>query len=100
MAQIVKRTKKDGSTTYLFRVSVGYSVDGKHITQSQTYTPPAGLTGRKLEKEVQRRADAFEQEVHNGLNLDADMKLDDFGSRRPRVRVSPLRYDENPRCNA
>lgn len=78
MAQIVKRTKKDGSTTYLFRVSVGYSVDGKHITQSQTYTPPAGLTGRKLEKEVQRRADAFEQEVHNGLNLDADMKLDDL----------------------
>ena len=52
MAQIVKRTKKDGSTAYLFRVSVGYSVDGKHITQSQTYTPPAGLTGRKLEKEV------------------------------------------------
>lgn len=65
MAQIVKRTKKDGSTTYLFRVSVGYSVDGKHITQSQTYTPPAVLTGRKLEKEVQRRAGAKRSFIHS-----------------------------------
>ena len=78
MAQITKRTKRDGSTTYLFRVSVGYDRNGKQVTRSQTYTPPAGLNGRKLEKEVRRRADEFEQEVHNGLNLDADMKLDDL----------------------
>lgn len=78
MAQITKRNKKDGSTTYLFRVSVGYDRSGKQVTRSQTYTPPAGLTGRKLEKEVRRRADEFEQEVHNGLNIDADMKLDDL----------------------
>lgn len=78
MAKIVKRTKKDGSPSYLIRVSNGYDRNGKQVMQSMTYTPPAGLTGRKLEKEVQRRADAFEQEVHSGLAVDADMKLDDL----------------------
>ena len=39
---------------------------------------PPTLTGRKLEKEVRRRADEFEREVHNGLALDANMKLDDL----------------------
>ena len=78
MAKIVKRTKKDGSSSFLIRVSNGYDRNGKQVMQSMTYTPPAGLTGRKLEKEVRRRADEFEQEVHNGLALDADMKLDDL----------------------
>ena len=78
MAQIVKRKNKNGSTSYLFRVSTGYDRNGKQVTTSRTFTPPPTLTGRKLEKEVRRRADEFEQEVHNGLALDADMKLDDL----------------------
>lgn len=78
MAQIVKRKNKNGSTSYLFRVSTGYDRNGKQVTTSRTFTPPRTLTGRKLEKEVRRRADEFEQEVHNGLALDADMKLDDL----------------------
>ena len=45
---------------------------------NRTYTPPPGLTGRKLERELQRQAVEFEQEVRNGLNLDTDMKLDDL----------------------
>lgn len=36
------------------------------------------MTGKKLEKELQRQADAFEQEVHNGISLDASMKVDDL----------------------
>lgn len=78
MAQIVKRKNKNGLPSYLFRVSDGYNLNGKQVTRCRTYTPPPGLTGRKLEKEVQRRADAFELEVHNGLALDADMKLDEL----------------------
>lgn len=78
MAQIVKRKNKNGSASYLFRVSTGYDRNGKQVTTSRTFTPPPTLTGRKLEKEVRRRADEFEQEVHNGLALDADMKLDDL----------------------
>ena len=49
MAQITKRSKRDGSTSYLIRVSAGYAVDGKHVTRCMTYTPPAELSGRKLE---------------------------------------------------
>lgn len=45
---------------------------------NRTFTPPPGLTGKKLEKELQRQADAFEQEVHSGISLDASMKLDDL----------------------
>ena len=78
MAQIVKRKNKNGSTSYLFRVSTGYDRNGKQVTTSRTFTPPPTLTGRKLEKEVRRRADEFEREVHNGLALDANMKLDDL----------------------
>ena len=37
-----------------------------------------GMTGKKLEKELQRQADAFEQEVHAGVLLDASMKVDDL----------------------
>lgn len=45
---------------------------------NRTFTPPLGLTGKKLEKELQRQADAFEQEVHSGISLEASMKLDDL----------------------
>ena len=70
MAKIVKRTKKDGSCSYLIRVSNG-----------SPFTPPAGLTGKRLEKELKRQADAFEQEVHNGITLEASMKMDDLLAR-------------------
>jgi len=61
MPQITKRTKKDGSTSYLIRVSSGYSTAGKHVTRCMTYIPPAELSGRKLEKDVQRKAAEFEE---------------------------------------
>ena len=78
MAQITKRTKKDGSTSYLIRVSAGYAVDGKHVTRCMTYTPPAELSDRKLEKDVQRKADEFEEAVKKGLLADSSVKFDDF----------------------
>lgn len=78
MAKITIRVKKNGSPSFLIRVSNGYDRNGKQVTQSMTYTPPAGLTGRKLEKEVQWQASEFEKAVHNGLAFDADMKLDDL----------------------
>ena len=78
MAKIIKRTKRDGSCSYCLRVSNGYDREGRQVLVNRTYTPPPGLTGRKLERELQRQAVEFEQEVRNGLNLDTDMKLDDL----------------------
>ena len=70
--------KKDGSCSYCIRVSNGYDRLGRQALVNRTYTPPPGLTGKKLEKELQRQADAFEQEVRSGISLDASMKLDDL----------------------
>ena len=78
MAKITKRTKKDGTCSYCIRVSNGYDRQGRQVLVNRTYTPPPGLTGKKLEKELQRQADAFEQEVHSGISLDASMKVDDL----------------------
>lgn len=78
MAQITKRSKRDGSTSYLIRVSAGYAVDGRHVTRCMTYTSPAELSGRKLKKDVQRKADEFEENVKRGLLADSSVKFDDF----------------------
>lgn len=78
MAKIIKRTKKDGTCSYCIRVSNGYDRQGRQVLVNRTFTPLPGLTGKKLEKELQRQADAFEQEVHSGISLEASMKLDDL----------------------
>ena len=78
MAKIIKRMKKDGSCSYCIRVSNGYDRQGRQVMVNRTFTPPPGMTGKKLEKELQRQADAFEQEVHSGISLDASMKLDEL----------------------
>lgn len=78
MAKIIKRAKKDGTCSYCIRVSNGYDRQGRQVLVNRTYTPPPGMTGKKLEKELQRQADAFEKEVHGGISLDASMKLDDL----------------------
>ena len=78
MAKITKRLKKDGTCSYCIRVSNGYDRRGRQVMVNRTFTPPPGMTGKKLEKELQRQADAFEQEVHAGVLLDASMKVDDL----------------------
>lgn len=46
MAQVIKKTKKDGTTSYLIRAYSGRTQAGKVITKCKTVTPPAGLTAR------------------------------------------------------
>ena len=55
MAKIIKRTKKDGSCSYCIRVSNGYDRLGRQVLVNRTYTPPPGLIGKKLEKELKRQ---------------------------------------------
>lgn len=78
MAQVIKKTKKDGTTSYLIRAYSGRTQAGKVITKCRTVIPPAGLTARKTERWVQEQADQFEKEVRNGLVLDSEMLLDDL----------------------
>lgn len=78
MAQVTKKVKRDGTTSYLIRVYSGRTQAGKVITKCKTVIPPAGLTARKTERWVREQADQFEQEVRNGLLLDSEMLLDDL----------------------
>ena len=78
MAQVTKKTKKDGTTSYLIRAYSGRTQTGKVITKCKTVAPPAGLTARKTERWVQEQADQFERAVRNGLLLDCEMLLDDL----------------------
>lgn len=47
MAEIQKRTKKDGEVTYTIRVCTG-ELNGKKVRVTKTVTPPPGLTEKKL----------------------------------------------------
>lgn len=80
MAQITKKTAKDGSVSYFVRAYKGRDKahGNKVLTECCTLVPPAGLTPKKAEKWVQEQANQFEQEVRNGLLLYADMTLDEL----------------------
>lgn len=79
MAKITPRQRKrDGKTVFMIEVSNGYNAKGKQVTIHHTFVSPTGLTGKKLEKEVQRQAQALEDKVHNGQMLDESMKMDEL----------------------
>lgn len=66
MANIEKRS----DNTYRIVVSAGYDAGGKKIRKYRTVTLPDGMTDRQQEKELNRQAVLFEQEVENGTYLD------------------------------
>ena len=81
MAQIIKRTAKSGKVSYLIRVSNGYGLDGKQKKLSMTWEPPAGMTEKRAEKEAQRQALAFEEQVNSGTANDGRIRLKEFSER-------------------
>jgi integrase len=78
MANVQRRTHKDGSCSYRIRVSNGFSADGRRLFKTTTYTPAAGTTLRGAEKEAARRADAFEQQVQQGIAVNTTMTVDEL----------------------
>lgn len=81
MAQIIKRTTKRGKLSFLIRVSGGYGLDGKQRRTSMTWEPPAGMTEKRAEKEAQRQAMQFEQQIKNGMIQDGRIRLNNFAAR-------------------
>ena len=75
MAQITKRTGKNGKISYLIRVSNGYGVDGKQHKQSMTWTPPEGMSHKKIEKQLQLEALRFEEAVTAGTSQDGNIRF-------------------------
>ena len=68
-------TKRNG--TYRIRISCGYDSEGKQRIATKTWIPPAGMSEKRIEKEVQRVAILFEEECRGGVITTA-IKLDEF----------------------
>lgn len=81
MAQITKRVGKNGKVSYLIRVSDGYGVDGKQRKQSMTWTPPEGMTPKKIEKQLQIEALRFEEAVSAGTMQDSSIRFQAFSEK-------------------
>lgn len=75
LASIRKR-----GNSYLFRVYAGYDTDGKQIEKTKTWKPPADWTERRAEKEAQRLAALFEEQVRTGGLSNGKMKFADFAA--------------------
>lgn len=76
MANVTKRSNKDGSTSYRVKVSAGVGADGRYIYRSATFTPPPKLTARQEAKAVQEFARDFEERVQNGLFVASNLTVD------------------------
>lgn len=66
MANITPRKNKDGSTSFLIRVYVDENSSGKQKFKSMTWKPPAGMAEKKAQKELQKAAALFEEQVKKG----------------------------------
>ena len=73
MATIQKR-----GDSYKITVSGGYDSTGKQIRKTMTYKPAHGLTPRQTEKELERQAVLFEEQVQSGHYLSGNVRFKDF----------------------
>lgn len=63
MAQITKKEKKDGSSSYFVRVLVGVDSSGKKIVKSKSFSPEKGLTPTQEQKALDAFVKRFEVEA-------------------------------------
>ncbi len=74
MASIIKR-----KNSFFISVSCGYDQNGRQIRRTMTYKPEPNMTEKQIQKEVQRQAVLFEEQVRNGqVSTDGRLKLADF----------------------
>lgn len=73
MATIEKR-----GATYRISVSAGYDSQGKQIKKRMTWKPSPEMTERQIQKELQRQAVLFEEQVQNGLYIDNSIRFSEF----------------------
>jgi len=82
MANITKRTGKNGRISYRIRVYVGESKDGEQKFKSHTWTPDPKMTPKQVEKELTRQATLFEEKIHQGLiSLDGKTRFADYADK-------------------
>lgn len=70
MATVLER---NGS--YRIKVSCGYDIHGKQVTQYKTWRPPENMTERQIKKELERQCVLFEEECKKG-QITASIKFE------------------------
>ena len=79
MANITKRTNKNGAVSYLIRVFIDEKSDGTQKMKSMTFKPPPGLTPKQIEKKLNETAVNFEQKIKQGLvAFDGSIKFSEY----------------------
>ena len=73
MATIQKR-----NNSYLISTSCGYDNQGKQIRKTKTWKPSPGMTTKQIEKELDRQAVLFEEQVRTGHYLSGNVRFADF----------------------
>lgn len=77
MAMITKIEGKKG-VSYKITVSCGYDIKGNQKRYYMTWTPREGMTARQIEKDLQRQAMHFEDDVTNGKVSESNIKFEAF----------------------
>lgn len=76
MATIEKR-----GSSYRIRASSGYTVGGRQVRPSMTWTPDPGMTPRQIEKALARQAVLFDEKVQKGEVQDNRIKFAEFAAK-------------------
>ena len=84
MATYTKR-----GSSYRIRASIGYTVDGKQVMKSITWTPAPGMTPRQIEKELNRQAVLFEEACRGAAVRDGHIKFETFAAQWFAEYVTP-----------
>lgn len=69
MANVKKIEGKNG-VSYKITVTHGRDTQGKQVRHYKTWVPPVGMSQKKAEKEAQKVAFEFEQQIEQGFQLD------------------------------
>ncbi len=71
--------KRNGA--YRITVSAGYDMQGKQIKKRMTWKPLPTMTEKQIQKELERQAVLFEEQVISGKVLDGNIKFEDFAEK-------------------
>ena len=80
MARARKIKGKTGASYQLIAYT-GYGPDGKQLTRTRTWKPPAGMSDKKAEKQATIEAAKFEDQISKGIApVDSKIKLAEYAA--------------------
>ena len=79
MANVKKIEGKTG-VSYKITVTMGRTKTGKQIRHYQTFTPPPGMSERKAQKEAEKLAIKFEEELRMGFQPDNKITFAEYAA--------------------